>query len=271
MRVHPSVQYWNHRNVIAFAPDKEGADSGGGDTTQGGEGDDTATGGDGNDTANGGDGEINLDGAEAIAMLFSDDEKDEELLTTPPASLGIQSAEDITKAMEDNVKGISMPEGMIPADFNPADPKQMRKLLTDAMQLGARHILNASFIPIRNALKLQQFNTQKDVQTRLRSQTTRGNDQKTLEENIPAALDPENRTMVQTMFKRSQAKFPNNPKQAIAATKKALQAMNIDPMLAPKSKTNSSGSTGVKRGNDALDGFAPLATGPKGTASNLRR
>lgn len=273
-----SVEYWNMRNRIMYSPPGETQGGGGGDdTTAGTEGDDTLEGG--NQTQNAGgnpnDELINLDGLNLLNEMFKvedgADDDDPESLKTPA---DILDAKTMGEQLEAGFQGIRLPSDFLPEDFNPADRKQMSGLFQKAIELGARHALNLSFKPVENALKMHAHRTKVDLSTRIKDSSNLSSEEKFLEREIPAYLNPTVSQLVKGAFTQGKTRFPNDRAKAAAFAKKGLAAMGVDVNdSGVPNQGGRGGSGGVKTGKDALDMFAPVKTntGPNRTGDAIRR
>lgn len=269
------VEYWNWRNRIAYAPPGEG-EGGGGDGDVG----DSDAGETGEES--GDEGEINVDGLDLLNQLFTEPKKldadgkeivEEEEDEAVPSD--IMTSEQMTAHLNDSIGKMALPADFIPADFDPSNREQMMGLFNKSLKIGVTQALNSVFKPVENAMKMHAHSVRKDIGTRMRDMGSMGTEEKFLERELPASMNPQTQAITRTIWNQAKLQHPKDRTKALTMARKSLQAMNINPDNAGPSRgnqQNGNGSSGVKRGAAALDSFMKMPNpGTTRTNAALKR
>lgn len=159
--------------------------------------------------------------------------------------------------MAETIKKLSIPEDMIPEDFNPGDPKALRKLLGDVQQHTARNTLAIMFKPIQVSLERMQRDMRKEIDSRINGNASESKTRAMIEDAIPAASQKGAYPVIKGLYDRALKKH-GKPNAAIQATKKAMKALGMSlGENSPRGKNNDDRDS-FRSGGDALDAFAPL-------------
>jgi hypothetical protein len=189
--------------------------------------------------------------------------------TTEPTPQEVQA--ELATNLKNGIDGLSIPEDMIPEDFNGSDPKQLRALLGRVQQHTARNAINLMFAPVQVALGRMATQLRREMAASSQNTFSESAAVQLLEQNVPAARNPKLRPMVDLIFSQAKVRFPGNMRAQVSSTKKALTAMGIrSGSTAPRGP---SGGTRTREGSQGLDLYAPMAK-PKtkqgnGTTRNL--
>lgn len=173
-----------------------------------------------------------------------------------------QSAEQQMAAeMTAQINAYGIPEEVIPADFNPSDPKQFRAVVAKIQQATIRQTMNTMMKPIQFALGAMQEQMRQEMAFNLNQQGASSEAERALLQNIPAAADPSIRPIVNQVFAQAQKRYPGNLKQQILSTRKMLQATGVRtgiPTRPTGRNNNQPRSNAAKSGEQALNLYAPL-------------
>lgn len=241
---------------IAWAPEGFGGYGGGGDDgggadlgdlDGGAEGfDDLDT--DGLDT----DSEITLDEPnDFLAELFKEEPPDPNAAPVDPyASIDSEfpKQEDVTNEILASIEGFSLPEDIIPDDFNPNDPKQLRAVMADSARHGMQAAISTMFKPIEIAMRRNERIMNQRIQDAVKGGISQDKTQDTLEKFVPAVKDPAMRATVENLFTQARKK-EKDPAKAAQMVARGMKAMGMN----PQGRTTPAAS----RGNP-LDSYAPL-------------
>lgn len=181
---------------------------------------------------------------------------------------------DLQTDMMNAIKGMSIPEEVIPDDFDPSDSKQLRGVLNDVQQRTALNTLSLVFKPVQVALTQMQTNMGKEIGRRIREATDSLGGQSVLAQEVPEISDPKLGPMIRTMDAAYKAKG-KKPLERAKMIRKVLDTTGLKGK-GNKSKNQSRsrrqqsthGNSGFLEGSAALDIFAPM---PKQTRSGRSR
>jgi len=169
---------------------------------------------------------------------------------------GPNQNESLATEIQNMIAAMNLKEDLVPEDFNPADPKQLRDLLNKSNQQTAMAVVQMTMKPMTVAF--QQFSS--DIKTFIGDSLKNNNQgtqaQQLFEREIPESKG-EHGAMAKNMFENAMKRTKGDAKAAVAATRRALDALGIknkpqgDPMA---------GGSGFKQGTAALDSmFSDLA------------
>lgn len=191
------------------------------------------------------------------------EEEEEEEPVIPPVKLGPDGKPLPTKQqtlavqIQEAISKIGVTDDMIPADFDPSDPKQLRDLISKSNQATALQTIQLAFQPMQMAMEEQMERMAARIESQLSGFGNQQSEAAILKELVPEVEDPQYSGMVQTLFKQSRESKDgkNNPKAAAQMVRNALNAMGVKPT---KAASDPFSGSGFKTGKDALDAYAPL-------------
>lgn len=251
-------------NFPVFAPPGEGTEGGDDDSDNQLSGDDVFDFGSMSlDDSDNGD-EDGLDTGDGITgdrdSVLSEFWKDPNAGDDDDDSDGDPDPQEVQKAlateMEASLSGMTIPEDLIPEDFNPSDPKQFRKLLTDVQAHTARNTLAIMFKPVQASLGHMARQLRKEMQATSEGAVSSSNVERMLLQAIPQAKDENIRPVIDHLMSQAKKRFPKDPKKQVLATKKAAALIGIK----GSSTTNTGGRSGNRPSGEkgVLDMYAPL-------------
>lgn len=173
-----------------------------------------------------------------------------------PAAQTRQIQEQLTTQLQQGLQSLTIPEDMIPEDFNPSDPKALRALLGKVQQTTAQNAIRLMFAPVQVAMGQLATTLRAEIASKANSTVNESAATRLLEANVPAARDPALRPLVDVLFNQAKQRFPNDMRAQVRATRKAVAVMN----LKSGSKT-ARGRSGDSTGQKALDLYAPMPGG----------
>lgn len=201
-------------------------------------------------------------GLGALADIFKEDEEDPADPNNPnpnpnnPANPADTPEQKLANEIQAMITGITVAEDDIPAEFNPADPKQMRDLLGKTSQKAAMVAVQAAFKPMQAAMVQMVSDMKAEIRSSLQNFGGTQQNQAVLESIVPEAANPELKGLVDMLFEKAMSKKGATAKGAATMVRNGLDAMGI------KNPNANSGSDpfkgGFKQGTEALDAFAPL-------------
>lgn len=159
------------------------------------------------------------------------------------------------------LKGITIPEDVIPADFDPSDPKQFRDVVGKIQQQTAQATLAMAMRPMAAAMQQMQRQTQEAIRTAVAGSSSQNKAESILAALVPEVETPEHADLVRALHAQAMKKT-KNPTDAARAVRRGMDAMGFK----NKGGSNSDPSEGgFRSGDSALDAFAPLRK-PKAAA-----
>lgn len=182
----------------------------------------------------------------------------------------------LTADMKEAIKNITIPEAAIPADFDPADPKQLRDLLTTIQRETVQNSMKIMWQPVAAAFQQTIKNLRTEIQASVEDGVGTNNMKGLLNTAIPNYAKPAVRAIVDPILAQARKKFPGDDRRAVAATRKMLLGLGVKIGVAGektnRGSTNRGGrQTAQQRTNDVLDQFMklPVAVG-NGTDARLQ-
>lgn len=169
--------------------------------------------------------------------------------------------------MTGEISRYAVPEDMIPDDFNPSDPKQLRELLAQTGQRAIRTSLGLIMKPVAAAMGRMQEAQRAELNQRLANDRGRDTTESILLRNIPIAKSAKMRPIVDVIWNQALKRAKGNTADAVKATKKSLVAAGIGIGTPAKSSGNRQGAV---TGKAALDLYAPIQK-PVNNAANVQR
>lgn len=254
---------------ITFHPTSfESGSPGGGDDEGfdeiGNDGDDDE--GEGDQGESGADDKITDDPESFMSDLFpaGDEDDDDEEEETPEqiAAAESQMAEDL----KNGLSKLTLAEDLIPDDFDPNDPKQMRELLNKVQINAATNAIKLMFAPVQQTLNRMGGQMRREMRQTSRSGHDAVNERMALEESFPGIKNPVIAPVIKTIYEAAKKKHPTDRKAALAATRKGLAAVGVDGSDAGKAgsrQRDSEGGDGFRTGASALDGLGLRLPQPK--------
>lgn len=169
----------------------------------------------------------------------------------------------IAQEMENSLNAMGVPEDLIPADFNPADPRQFREVLTQVQRATARETIRTMFRPVQAALGGIVTQLRQEMQQASSGAVNQQKAERMLSDAIPAFNSAGTRPVVQMLFEKAQNRFPGDLRKQVIATKKAAAAMNLRGMTQAPTRNGRTGNGRSQQGemltgSKALDVFATL-------------
>jgi hypothetical protein len=163
---------------------------------------------------------------------------------------------ELAKQINTGLAAITLPEDIVPEDFNPSDPKQMRSLLTNVSMHGARAAISLMMTPMQVGLGSMAKQLRKEMLTTASTTTQDSVTSRLLEANVPAYKNPKLKPMVDMVLQQAKTRFPGNPQAQVKVVRKIMASMGTrSGSSAPRG--NSRGRTNGESG--ALDLYAPMA------------
>ncbi len=180
----------------------------------------------------------------------------------------------IASDLKSAIEGISIPEDMIPEDFNPQDAKQFRTVLAAALQQNTRTTLQLAFTPIKAALSSMRGEIMAEVEAKVAGGITSNTGRQLLENEIDIASDPRFKATVDHIYGQAIKKSKGDPRAAVDLVKKNLKAMQLD--FKPRVGQNRNSAVGeeggtYRTGASALDAFAKIPAPNRTARQNLQR
>lgn len=160
-----------------------------------------------------------------LATLWDDEEQT--IAPGPSTEELQQQAEAIQKDITDAVASYHFDEKLIPEDFNPSDPQQLRDVLESSQRHAIAETMKMVFRPITRIMQDSEGQMQRIVQAALMQERGSTQTKTLLEQAIPIANDPQMGGVVKSVFNQAMKKT-GNPKAAIALTKAMLTKMNVN-------------------------------------------
>jgi len=185
-----------------------------------------------------------------------DDDDDDEPAETPEEIAAAETQ--MAKDLKDGLAGLTLAEDIIPEDFDPTDPKQMRELLNKVQINAATNAIKLMFSPVQQTLNRMGGQMRREMRQTSRSGHDAVNERVSLEESFPGIKNPVIAPVIKTIYEAAKRKHPTDRKAAFAATRKGLLAVGIDGSDAGKagrSRGGESGNNGLRTGASALDGL----------------
>lgn len=221
------------------------------------------------DGESGDDDEISLESKDFLDQFWDEDDEDEDE-DDDDAGDSEESQKALGNELKAMIEGLTIPEDMIPEDFDPADPKQFRDVVGKIQRQSVALALKAVFKPMAAALNQQTNRMRKEYQAYVEEHSTGSSIRSRLVDAIPAAADKKHRQIVGMVLKQASQKFPKDTENQLRSARKALAALGIT------KDTRSGTGTGRRTsdGNDfsnVLDSFAPMPRKPEGRATGRLR
>ena len=213
------------------------------------------------------DSKISLEGKDFLEQ-FWDEGDDENEDDDEDAGDDEESQKAIGEELKAMINGLTIPEDLIPEDFDPADPKQFRDVVGKIQRQTAALTLKAVFKPMAAALNQQAVRMRKEYQEYVEQHSSGSSIRSRLIDEIPAAGDRKHRQIVNMVMKQAATKFPKDQENQLRSARKALAALGIT------KNTRTSGGQGRSSGgslDSVLDSFAPLPRKAEGRASGRMR
>lgn len=170
---------------------------------------------------------------------------------------GQSDEERVAAEIANMLKGIAIPEDVIPEDFNPSDPKQFRDVLGKIQQQTAQTSMAMTLRATQVAMQSLVKEMKTEIQSSLRDFGGENQRKQTLESLVPEAKDPALSGLVNTLFKESLKTSKNNPTKAAQAVRKALDAMGVK-SRGGRQRDSDPSEAGFREGNSALDLYSPF-------------
>jgi hypothetical protein len=211
---------------------------------------------------------INVDPEDILGQLFGEPESKTPANTggnNPPGPGNQQQTQgdnpqEIQRALAEQLNqgigALNIAEDVIPEDFNPADPKQLREVLKKTQQATARAAINLMFVPVQAAIGQAVKQMRLEMQQSASSATGKQAATQMLEQHVPAYRSPKLRPLVNMIFDQSQKRFPGDLRAQVAATRKGLKAMGVSSGSSASRGSSRTPSGASKTGG--LDLYAPV-------------
>lgn len=256
MRLNSLMNSTGYARITMSPPDDMtpgggGDDSGGQDENYFDDGIDESQ--DGNDDGLDENGEINLASDPDLKDFWNTGDEDDNSETPEQRSERLRNEErDMAAQLQQGLDSFAFADDLIPDDFNPADPGQMREVLASAIRQGASMTMQLMFKPVNKALQTHNQNLRDYV-----AQHTQQNDgnqrfESMLARAIPAVGDSLSGPMIKQLAETQRKRYPNDPQAAIRAVQKGMKAMG---MSTQRGRTQGNVPAGSQSGPGMLDGF----------------
>ncbi len=213
---------------------------------------------------------ISLESKDFLEQFWDEDEDDEDEDEDDDAGDSEESQKALGNELKAMIEGLTIPEDMIPEDFDPSDPKQFRDVVGKIQRQSVALALKAVFKPMAAALNQQTHRMRKEYQAYVETHSTGNSIRSRLVESIPAAADKKHRQIVGMVLKQASQKFPKDTENQLRSARKALAALGIT----KDTRTNTGTGRRTSDGNDfssVLDSFAPMPRKPEGRATGRLR
>lgn len=214
--------------------------------------------------------EITGDASKFMRELFkaggdSDNGGDEDEGESPEQMAAAEQA--MATELQNSLNNLTLPEDIIPEDFDASDPKQLRALLNQVQINAATQAVKLTLRPVQATLGRVMTTVRREMKDTVRNGTDAMQETGALAEAFPGIENPVVAPVIKMLYSQAKAKYPGNRKAAFAAVRKGLQAVGVDGSDTGKSgRRTSEDSAGIKTGNSALDSFGlviPKANRPK--------
>lgn len=236
--------------------------------------------GDAEEFANGngfGDGEDGDDEAddeelqEAMRLLNGDDEDEENEGTNDGSDGAGATQEQLQQEIQAAVRAMSIPEDVIPEDFDPTDSRQLRGVLGAVQQRTALATMGIVFKPVQAAMAQMQQHFAAEMDRKIKEATEGIQGQGQLEQIVPELTDPKLGPIIKNLDRVYKEKGKKPLERA-----KLIRRMLDTTGLASKnrgggngggsnrsnqnrsSRDSQPGNGAVRTGAAALDFFAPM-------------
>lgn len=222
------------------------------------------------------DGRITDDSRSYLRDLFkSADDEGGDGDDTDDTDDGEQVREALSAELEDRLANMTLPEDLIPDDFNPSDPKALRALLNDVQRESARQALGMMFKPVQVTMERMAAQMNRQIRNAVNSGVGENNFNGMISQEIPAYKDPAVRRVIEPFITAAKKKHGSNHAAVIMAVKKGMQAVGMSISSNRRSGRSGSGSNsdgaGIRTGSAALDGFVRLPEIKRGSNSDRIR
>lgn len=174
-------------------------------------------------------------------------------------------AVDVATEVNNLLKGITAPDDLLPENFDPNDPQQMRQVMTRAMQHSALNAMQITFKPMQVAMRQLAVDLQNQIRQELQGFGSKQSARQVFTRLVPEAETEEYGAMANGLFDQAMKKKGATAESAAKMVRAALDQFGI----AKGRSGNGGGSNGgggngdpfiggFKTGDAALDTFAPL-------------
>ena len=164
----------------------------------------------------------------------------------------------VMEGIQNIMKSLRPPEDMIPEDFNPSDPKQLRDILGKTQQQTAQATLQMMLIPMQEAMTQMATDLKADFAKQLGEFGSKSDSKRVLAELVPEVNNPEHAGLVNTLYSNALKKKGATSTDAAKAVRIALDALGIKGKGGSNRNSDPSQGANFKSGNEALNLFAPL-------------
>lgn len=179
-----------------------------------------------------------------------DDQNDDD----PPLS---RPARELAATIRTTIEGIGLPDDLLPENFNPSDPVQLRDALTRTARNTAAHTSSLMVRVMQQILTAEREAMHTEIDRRVNGQANQQRTRQMLESAIPEMEQPALAPLIQTMFDRAMKTHKGKPAAAIAATKRSMAALGMILGGSQSPGGDRRGSRSTRSGNEALDQFFP--------------
>lgn len=185
-----------------------------------------------------------------------------------PEDPGTVRARQVATQLQEGIERIALPKDLLPADFDPSNREQLGNAFMAIQKHTARQTMGLIFPIMRDAITSMRETLQGEMDKRIQGNTSRQRTEAALIAAIPEAADPALGPVVKNLFKQATARHKDSPDKAIAATKRAMQALGMK--LGGGNRQPGDGQQTRRQGQrDPLDQFFDMP--PEGQGNPVQR
>lgn len=216
------------------------------------------------------DDEINLEDDPDLKDFWNTGDDDNSSAETPEQRSERLRAEEQEMAAElqSGLESFAFSDDLIPEDFNPADPQQLRGVLASAVRQGAAMTMKLMFKPVNKAISVHNQNLRDYVERHTQSNDQNNRFESLLSRQIPAVNDPLSGPLIKQLAETQRKRYPNDPQAAIRAVVKGMKSMG---MPIQNSRGSRNLPPGSQTGQNMLEGFFSDMTPPRRPQTRLKK
>jgi len=171
---------------------------------------------------------INSDeNVDSLEALWHDDTQDNENADDDVTEDLTAQAEEMRELIEQGIDNFSIDDSLIPEDFNPNDPRQLKQVLVDTQKKAIEQTMQMVFKPIALIMQDSEHKMQRIVQEALSKDRGAYESKQLLERELPIVNDRKVGGVVKTIYDRALTKT-NDARKAIELTKRSLEELGIN-------------------------------------------
>lgn len=195
-----------------------------------------------------------------------DDDEDDEGDSLTPEEIQAQETQ-VGNELKATLDSLTLPTDLIPEDFDASDRTQLLALMNRVQTHTATNAVRAMLKPVQATLVRMATQLRQEQRQLVRDGIGKDGGQRLLAEEIPASGSKVHGPLIKQLFRQAQAKHPKDARAAIAATKKAMKMLDMNPDAMDSPNHRGNGDSAVREGTVALDEFLGFRLPPAGTRS----